>query len=298
MEGRIVELLEAATGIGAVVAKVNAALDASEVESTQDAYDPDGAVVRSERKTTEQSAQDTGGGASGVAGAAANQPLGTGAGASASSSGRGSTSREDEVKNYEITRTTTRQVTRTPRLKRLSVAVLLDGVDGKPRAAAEIARLAELAKSAVGFDAARGDKFEISSAPFIRAPEPEPAGLGGLLADPKMKYAVFGGGGLLLLLIIGGVVMLARGGKKKALAVKDVTLIRPGARVAELEAAFAAPQAALPPMEGQGELQNLPVTDPAVTARERARTLAAADPQRAAQLLKAWMDADSEREVA
>jgi flagellar M-ring protein FliF len=161
--------------------------------------------------------------------------------------------------------------------------------------------LAELAKSAVGFDATRGDKFEISSAPFIRTPEPEPAGLGGLLADPKMKYAVFGGAGLLLLLIIGGVVMLARGGKKKALAVKDVTLIRPGARVAELEAALAAPQGALPPLEipgGNAAASLTPAVDSDVVARERARTLAAADPQRAAQLLKAWMDADGDREVA
>ena len=47
--------------------------------------------------------------------------------------------------------------------------VLLDGVSGKPRPEAEVARLGELAKRAVGFDAQRGDELDISSAPFVRA---------------------------------------------------------------------------------------------------------------------------------
>src|SRR5512141_2389291 len=80
LEQRIIDVLEPTVGRGSVVARVTANLDTTEIETTQDNYDPETTAVRSERKTTESIASDTGGG-TGVAGAAANQPMGAGAGA-------------------------------------------------------------------------------------------------------------------------------------------------------------------------------------------------------------------------
>ena len=100
LEQRITDLFEPAVGRGAVVAKVTANLDTTEVETTQDTYDPDTATVRSEHKTTETvNADGTTG--SGVAGAAANQPVAAVPGGGSGSS-RTQTARDDEVRNYEI----------------------------------------------------------------------------------------------------------------------------------------------------------------------------------------------------
>jgi flagellar M-ring protein FliF len=79
-----------------------------------------------------------------------------------------------------IDKTTTRIVSRVPRLARLSAAVLVSGLDGQARPPAELQRLAALAQHAVGFDAERGDRFEISSAPFAGARLGLPLALGGV----------------------------------------------------------------------------------------------------------------------
>ena len=86
--------------------------------------------------------------------------------------------RQSELRLYEVNRTV-RQVVENPgKIKRLSVAVVLDGIykeDNKgftPRPPAEISQFANLGKKALGFDAARGDQFEISCAPLApQAPE-------------------------------------------------------------------------------------------------------------------------------
>ncbi len=169
LEARVVQLLEQAVGAGAVVVRVSAQVDASEVSVSSESVDPDATALRSERQVTQSQSTDASGPA-GVAGAAANQPLQPQP-ALAGAVNRGSSSMQDQVRNYDVSRTTTTTVQRVPRLKRLSVAVLLDGVDGKPRPEAEVTRLGELARRAVGFDAQRGDELDISSAPFVRADE-------------------------------------------------------------------------------------------------------------------------------
>ncbi|NEK92021.1 MAG: flagellar M-ring protein FliF, partial [Xanthomonas euvesicatoria] len=86
-------------------------------------------------------------------------------------------SSKSATRNYELDRTL--QHTRQPagRIKRVSVAVLLDnvprpGAKGKmveqPLTAAELTRIEGLVKQAVGFDAARGDTVSVMNAPFVR----------------------------------------------------------------------------------------------------------------------------------
>lgn len=287
-EQRIVDLLEPAMGQGAVVAKVSASFDTSEVETTNDSYDPEGSAVRSEHKTTEQSQQDASGPA-GVAGAAANQPLaGVPGGGGAN---RGTNAREDETKNYEITKTVTHTITRGSRLKKLSVAVLLDTPVGKSRPEAELKRLEALAKSAVGFDAARGDQFQISASAFSHPIEPPETKLSFLDSPRIMRIAQLVGG--VILLIIAALAISKMRGLASSASASNMGMLRPGARVGELEAmmggdpalASMRPTAAI--AAGQG--------DPNVGVRDRARELARNDPARAAHLLKAWINTDSEQ---
>ncbi|MBG3851721.1 flagellar M-ring protein FliF, partial [Xanthomonas hortorum pv. carotae] len=118
-------------------------------------------------------------------------------------------SSKSATRNYELDRTL--QHTRQPagRIKRVSVAVLLDnvprpGAKGKiveqPLTAAELTRIEGLVKQAVGFDAARGDTVSVMNAPFVReavAGEEGPK----WWEDPRVQNG--------LRLLVGAVVVLA-----------------------------------------------------------------------------------------
>ncbi len=86
-----------------------------------------------------------------------------------------SSNRTEETVNYEISKTVRNHITEAGTVKRLSVAVLVDGVttaaeDGtqtyQPRTAEEIEQIAALVRTAVGFDAQRGDTVEVVNLPF------------------------------------------------------------------------------------------------------------------------------------
>ena len=275
LEQRIADVLEPAVGRGAVVARVTANLDTTEIETTQDSYDPETATVRSERKTSESVSND-GSSGTGVAGAAANQPLGATAGGSGST--KAQTNREDETRNYEIAKKVTRTVAHGPRIVRLSAAVTVDGVDGKPRPAEDVRRLAELAKRAMGFDQQRGDVLEISSTPFAKVEE----------AD--VKIAFWERPELWRLARMVGWVILALGGLFIFLRLirrtsSAISLMRPGTRVVDAEAAISSQS---------GESWKMVEGDGSTALRERAREVSKVDPGKAAHLLKAWVDADIE----
>jgi len=289
-EQRIVDLLEPTIGQGAVVAKVSASYDNSEVETTNDAYDPEAAAVRSEHTTTEQSQQD-GAGPAGVAGAAANQPLAGPPGGGGGSS-RGTNQREDLTKNYEISKVTTHTITRGSRLKRLSVAVLLDAPGGKARPEAEMKRLEALAKGAVGFDAARGDQFQISASAFTKPTEADAAKPSFLDSPRIMRIAQLLGG--VILLIIAALAISKMRALASSSSSSSMAMLRPGARVGELEAMMGGGDAALPASARPAAVAAVG-GDPNVAVRDRARELARTDPARAAHLLKAWISSDNEQ---
>ncbi|MBK7858974.1 MAG: flagellar M-ring protein FliF [Archangiaceae bacterium] len=196
LQARIVSLLEPVVGAGAVVARVSVTADSSEVSQNQEVFDPDQVALRTEKKSNANQTSDNGTTA-GVAGAQANQPMvymnqNTGSQSkSASASG-------DEVRNWEISKTSTTTVIKAPRLRRISVAVLLDQPKEAPRTEAELARLGELVKRAVGFDDQRGDQFQLSSASFTKGDAVEAIAPDG---PPKLpwwaQYAAYGVGFLI-----------------------------------------------------------------------------------------------------
>jgi flagellar M-ring protein FliF len=297
LEQRITDLLEPAVGQGSIIAKVTASFDSSDVETTADAYDPDGTAVRSEHKSNEQTNQE-GPGAAGVAGAAANQP-GSGVPGGGGGANRGMTQRDDETRNFEISKTVTHTVARGPRLKRLSVAVLLDAPGGKVRSDVDVKRLEDLAKSAVGFEAKRGDQFQISSTVFSGKAVGDNEGVRETwwLSPRTFRLAEIAGGFVLFFLMALALMRMRRGSgaaiPAQLTAMSSTALLRPGSRVAEVEAAME--RAALPPGPGPtGPPPALPGVDPATQLRDRARELASTDPQRAAHILRAWINVDGE----
>jgi flagellar M-ring protein FliF len=153
-------------------------------------------------------------------------------------------------------------------------------------------RLESLAKGAVGFDAARGDQFQISASAFTRPVEPEESKVSVLDSPRIMRVAQLLGGVVLLIIAALAISKMRALASSPALATSggSMAMLRPGARVGELEALM--DQHALPASPGQAQLG---AADPNAGVRDRARDVARTDPARAAHLLKAWIDSDSEQ---
>lgn len=176
------ELLERSVGPGKVRAEVTAEMDFDRIVTNTETFDPDGQVVRSTNTITETSdAQETSS-TPGVT-VAANLPDGDAGGQQGKNSNR--SNRSEETVNYEITKIVKSHVREAGTVRRLSVAILVDGTtapdaEGKPtytpRSAEELERLTALAKSAIGFNEQRGDTLELANLPFasVDAPEASP----------------------------------------------------------------------------------------------------------------------------
>jgi flagellar M-ring protein FliF len=177
LAGRVVDILERVVGPGHADVQVTADLDFTKETTTQELYDKDKTVVRSEQRTEDWTG-GSGPTAAGVAGARGNLP---GAPAVSSGTSGSNNGKITETRNYEISKTIHQKQEGSPRINRLYVAILVDGIRDpsfKPtkkvkeapviaRTEAELAPLAALAKQVVGFDEARGDKLEIHSSTFV-----------------------------------------------------------------------------------------------------------------------------------
>lgn len=172
----VTRLLEARVGVGKAVVEIALDTVSEREEITERRFDPDSRVqISSDTEETTNRSTNAGGSEVSVA---SNLPEGD-AGGSAQSS-EASETRSREVVNFEVSETQ-RAVLREPgALRRLSVAVLVNGIetpdaDGAlvwaPRADEELEDLRQLVASAVGFDAARGDQITIRSMQFQPVPE-------------------------------------------------------------------------------------------------------------------------------
>ena len=166
------EMLERVLGPGRVRAEVALDMDHDRIETREERFDPENQVPRSQQSVTETSRNQEPQNVS----VANNLP-----GAEAAGGGGSQESRQEETTNFEIGRTVRNILREQPVLRRLSVGVLVDGVterrEGQPpqfreRTAEELARIATLVRSAVGFNEQRGDRVEVVS---MRFAEPEAA---------------------------------------------------------------------------------------------------------------------------
>lgn len=145
-------MLDAVLGPGNAIVRVTANLDFSQVDKTTEQYDPNSVVL------SEQTMQ--------------NQAPVPGDTASAGSS------QKNSVTNYDVGKTVERIVGSTGGIKKLSVAVLVNGkytaidkggvktIEYTPRSQQEVAQLTNIVKSAIGFDPTRGDVISFVNVPF------------------------------------------------------------------------------------------------------------------------------------
>jgi flagellar M-ring protein FliF len=171
-------LLERSVGPGRVRAEVTADMDFDRVTTNAEIYDPDGQVVRS-TQTVEESADSNDKQPQEPVTVGTNLPNNNQPAASPASSASKS-ARTEETVNYEITKTVKSQVRETGTVKRLSVAVLVDGTyatapDGTktytPRTEPEMQQLEKLVRSAIGYNADRGDVVDLVNMPFAPVDE-------------------------------------------------------------------------------------------------------------------------------
>ncbi len=171
----IEELLGRSVGQGRVQAQVSVEMDFDRVTTNSEIYDPEGQVVRGTQSVTENSDSTNRDGVDPVT-VANNLPTADAAN-SVAGANRETRNRSEETVNYEISKTTKVHERETGQVRRMSVAVLVDGTyttaeDGtrtyKPRTEAELAQMQRLVQAAVGFDAARGDSVEVVPMEFAR----------------------------------------------------------------------------------------------------------------------------------
>lgn len=207
------DMIEGVLGPGKARVNVTAELDLNRVTTQEERFDPDGQVIRSESTTEASSQENKNDDTAGVT-AAANVPGGQGANGFQQLGSR--SGQNDSVTNYEISKSVKTTVQEPGTIKKIAVAVAIDGVsapmgkDGKPgaytpRTAQEIQQIEELVKTAVGFDAQRGDQVKVTN---IKFPQPEDQGLekAGLLSgfdkDDIMRVAELGVLAVVALLIL------------------------------------------------------------------------------------------------
>jgi flagellar M-ring protein FliF len=322
---RVESLLAPLVGAGRVRAQVVAQMDMSTTEEAREQYRPDSQIVRSEQ-TSESNSRD-GGGSQGVPGALSNQPPAAGvatnpppppaanaqagangaaAGGAAANGGKPAngapaaagaagalalpsqdSSSKETTRNYEIDRTLA--YTRQPagKLKRLTVAVLIDDAhtvdkDGKSHAVAltaeQLDHVTQLVKDAVGFDASRGDVVNVVNSSFTE--EPASPAEGDLEAPKFYEKPLF----FDLLKIVAGAAVLI---------VLTLTVVRP--LVKTLLSSFRTPRLEAP--ADAPALERPAATPAAALAHEQqlaqARTLVSQDPKRVAQVVREWVDSDA-----
>jgi flagellar M-ring protein FliF len=179
MKAQIEEIVASVVGQGRARVQISAELDPSRVQTVAETYDPDSRVVRSTQNRNESATTtEVKDGAVSVA----NELPGAN---SANTNQKDASGKNEEIVNYEISKTTRTEVSEGGKVRRMSVAVLVDGTYEKgangeatyqPRPQADLDRIAALVKSGIGYDAKRGDQIEIVNLRFAAPPE--------TLADP------------------------------------------------------------------------------------------------------------------
>lgn len=194
---RVKEIVEGVVGPGAARVTVTADLDLNSLTREQIQYDPDGQVVVSTR-TSSSNDRSNEGTADGTVTAQQNIPGATpdaGAGATGSNS-----ETTEELTNYQNSNTKTTEVVAPGAIKKLAVAVVVDGTwtpsaDGKappayaPRSAEDMQQIEELVRAAIGYTdvtatnpTGRKDELKVTNIRFAR----DAAGLGGTAASAGM----------------------------------------------------------------------------------------------------------------
>jgi flagellar M-ring protein FliF len=165
---RIESIVASVVGTSHVQVQVAADINYNHTQTTSEDFNPDTKVVRS-TQTIEQNSSNTSGNnnAVSVANALPN------AQASGGDTSKDTSGRTEETTNYEISKKVTTSTVDGGDVKKLSVAVVVDGsgdtsTNYKARTPEEMSKITALVKSAMGFDASRGDQVQVTNMQFAR----------------------------------------------------------------------------------------------------------------------------------
>ncbi|UUD64009.1 flagellar M-ring protein FliF [Pseudomonas seleniipraecipitans] len=336
---RVHNILQPVLGMGRYKAEVSADVDFSAVESTSETFNPDQPALRSEQQVNEQ--RSSGSGPQGVPGALSNQPPGPAAapqqaGGAAAPGGPvapgqplvdangqqimdpatglpmlapyPADKRDQSTRNFELDRSVSYTKQQQGRLRRLSVAVVVDDqmrvdpatgdVTRVPWTTDDLARFTRLVQDSVGFDASRGDSvsvintaFSTEAAEVIEMPWYQSELFLMAMSGLKSLFPA-----LLIFLLVWFVLRpvlnnITGGGKGKELALAgggrdgDLELGEMGGldgQLASDRVSLGGPQSILLPSPSEGYDAQL----------NAIKSLVAEDPGRVAQVVKDWINAD------
>jgi flagellar M-ring protein FliF len=170
---RIESIVSSVVGAGHVQVQVAADINYNHTQTTEEKFDPESKVVRS-TQTVEQNSVNSSGGANAVS--VANALPGGAAGAQGGEQNKDTAGRTEETTNYEISKKVVTSTVDGGDIKKLSVAVVVDGTGDtaaayKPRTPEEMSKITALVRSAMGFDQARGDQVQVTNMQFARLDE-------------------------------------------------------------------------------------------------------------------------------
>jgi flagellar M-ring protein FliF len=291
LEADVRAQLERVVGPGNADVRVSVDLDSAAREKTQEQYEPSKTALRSEHKVEETTGTEEAG-VAGVPGARSNLPDAVpAAGAApaeeqlAAPGGGGGALRRSHTRNWEVDKVTEKTTTPPGDIRRLSVAVLLNGKYQKngearqylPRTKPELELVEQLVKRAVGFDPARGDAIEVKTAEFAR-PEIDDAP-SSPIPPAWRRWLPYAAAALAGVVILAALVLVWRRKRRQKKAPAGFPALSGGPI-----------PVALPAADARARLLEDPVSDEP-RFRDRALELAAKDPATAAVVLRQWLNA-------
>ncbi|MBI5524338.1 MAG: flagellar M-ring protein FliF [Desulfarculus sp.] len=294
LRAKVQSMLEEVLGPGRAVVRVAADLDFTRTNITQDLFDPEAVAIRSESRNSDSSKNTSAGpeGSPDQRYTLAQQNATPGQ----KTTQQGSESnREGETTNFEISRTQKQITQAMGGLKRLTVAVVVDGPYKEeagekgqttrtftPRSAEEMRQLTEIVQRAVGFNQGRGDEVTMANVPFAIAPS------AGVMAGKAWQDYLkeYGKPALNLILVLAFLLLVARPLVSAYLASRPApAAARPGAPGARR----VGPGEELPAgAEGAAMLEE-PAAPRKITTREQILALVSQDSERTTSLLRAWI---------
>jgi flagellar M-ring protein FliF len=176
---QVESMLENILGYGRVRAEVTADINFDRIVTNSETFDPEGQVARSVQNTEEtensreRNLEDN---------VSVGNQLPDASVDNAGTLSESNRSRLDEITNFEISKVVENHIRETGNVNRLSIAVLVDGLyernaDGnlvyQPRTEEELAKIATLVRSSVGYDESRGDIVEVVNMQFSERPDME-----------------------------------------------------------------------------------------------------------------------------
>ena len=308
MKSKVQSMLEQVVGLGGAVVQVSTDIDFARTTTTEKLFNPDQVAVRSETRSSEQNKD-----AAGQPGGSPDQrfdlaqrnatPLQAGGG-----KGQAQSQRENETTNFEISNTVRQTTTGIGGLKRLSVAVVVDGpynetttAEGEvtrsfaPRSQEEMRQLTELVRRAVGYNEQRGDEISVVNVPFALPKDLGTAAAMGWMEYVE-KYSNLALNVVLVLLFFLFVVRpLLKYFTSRATEVATETAVVGGGRVpagARVRQVVVGPGQELPSgteLEGEPDMLEAMSSPRKVTTRDMILALAQQDPEKTTAVLRAWI---------